>query len=61
MESEKVTVQCDVTVALPLLATALDSTAKDAAAKRKRLDFDPSGRVLVVNGQPLADNRYQEP
>ena len=61
VESEKVTVQCDVTVALPLLATALDSAAKDAAAKRKRLDFDPSGRVLVVNGQPLADNRYQEP
>jgi len=61
VESEKVTVQCDVTVALPLLATALDSTAKDGVAKRKRLDFDPSGRVLIVNGQPLADNRYQEP
>ena len=60
IESEKVTVHCDVTVALPLLVTALESTSKEAAHKRKKPDFDPSGRLLVVNGQPLADNRYQE-
>jgi deoxyhypusine synthase len=61
MESEKVTVHADVTVALPLLVTALDTTAREAAAKRKRPEFDPSGRLLVVNGQPLPDARYQEP
>ena len=61
MESEKVTVHADVTIALPLLATALDTTAREAAARRKRPEFDPSGRVLVVNGQPLPDARYQEP
>ena len=60
IESEKVTVQSDVTVALPLLATALDTTARELAGKRKRPDFDPSGRLLVVNGQPLPENRYQE-
>ena len=33
---------------------------REAAGKRKRPEFDPSGRLLVMNGQPLADNRYQE-
>lgn len=60
IESEKVTVHADVTLALPLLATALESSAKDLLAKRKRPEFDPSGRLLVMNGQPLPDNRYQE-
>jgi deoxyhypusine synthase len=60
IESEKVTVQADVSLALPVLITALETTARDTLARRKRLEFDPSGRLLVVNGQPLADNRYQE-
>jgi deoxyhypusine synthase len=60
IESEKVTVQSDVTVALPLLVTALETTCKDLLAKRKRPEFDVSGRLLVLNGQPLPDNRYQE-
>ncbi len=60
IESEKVTVQADVTVALPLLVTALETTCREAAQKRKRPEFDPSGRVMAMNGQPLADNRYQE-
>ena len=61
IESEKVTVHADVTLALPMLITALETSAKDALAKRKRPEFDPSKRILVVNGQPLADNKYQEP
>jgi deoxyhypusine synthase len=61
IESEKVTVHADVTIALPLLVTALESTGRDLAAKRKRPEFDPAGRLLVVNGQPLPDSRYQEP
>jgi len=60
IESEKVTVQADVSLALPILVTALETTSRETLAKRKRLDFDASGRLLVVNGQPLADNRYQE-
>jgi deoxyhypusine synthase len=59
-ESEKVTVQADVTIALPILLTALETSAAKAARKRKRPQFDPSGRVLVMNGKPLADNHFQE-
>jgi deoxyhypusine synthase len=61
IESEKVTVHGDVTLALPMLLSALETTAGDAIDKRKRPEFDPSSRLLVMNGQPLTDNRYQEP
>jgi deoxyhypusine synthase len=60
IESEKVSVQGDVTLALPLLVTALETTGREAADKRKRPDFDPSGRRLVMNGHTFPDNRYQE-
>jgi deoxyhypusine synthase len=60
IESEKVTVHADVTVALPILITALETSARGTLGKRKRPDFDPSGRLLVVNGRALPDNRYQE-
>jgi deoxyhypusine synthase len=60
IESEKVTVQSDVTIALPLLVTALEATCRDSLVKRKRPDFDTSGRILILNGQALPDNRYQE-
>jgi deoxyhypusine synthase len=61
IESEKVTVHADVTLALPILVTALESTVQDGLARRKRPEFDPSSRQLVVNGQPIPENRYQEP
>ncbi|MEO8482663.1 MAG: deoxyhypusine synthase family protein [Acidobacteriota bacterium] len=60
IESEKVSVQADVTLALPMLISALEATAPDLAKRRKRPEFDPSGRVMVMNGQPLADNHFQE-
>jgi len=60
IESERVTVHGDVTLVLPMLVSALESTIGDALEKRKRPEFDPSGRILSMNGQALADNRFQE-
>jgi deoxyhypusine synthase len=60
IESEKVTVHADVTLALPLLTTALESSVRDSLAKRKRPDFDPSGRQLMMNGHELSNERYLE-
>jgi deoxyhypusine synthase len=60
IESEKISVQADVTVALPLLVAALETTSKDLLAKRKRPEFDPSGPALVVNGQALPEDHFQE-
>ena len=61
LESEKITVHSDVTIALPLIVSALETTVHESSQRRKRPEFDPSGRVLVMNGQPLADGKYQEP
>ena len=60
IESEKVTVHADVTLALPLIVTALDTTSREAAAKRKYPEFNLAGPVMAVNGQPLAENRFLE-
>lgn len=61
LDSERVTVQSDVTIALPLLVSALETTARKALARRRRPAFDASGTRLVVNGRQLPDNRFQEP
>ena len=58
IESEKVTVHADVTLALPILVSALETSVGDTAPRRKRPEFDPSGRVMSMNGQPLADNKF---
>jgi deoxyhypusine synthase len=60
IESEKVTVHADVTLALPLLITALEQSAKDILPRRKRPDFDPSGRQLRLHGHELPSDRYLE-
>ena len=41
-DAEQVTVHADVTIALPLLVTALESSARDTLATRNRLRFDLS-------------------
>ena len=60
IESEKVTVHADVTLALPLLLTGLETTMQAHPPRRKRPEFDTSGRTLVMNGQPLADGKFQQ-
>jgi deoxyhypusine synthase len=61
MDSERVTVQSDVTLALPLLVSALEATARKTLARRRRPTFDASNVRLVINGRELPDNRFQEP
>jgi deoxyhypusine synthase len=60
LESERVSVQCDVTIALPVLASALETTSRKKLARRKRPAFDVSGPRMSVNGRELPDNRFQE-
>jgi deoxyhypusine synthase len=58
--AEQVTVHADATVALPLLISALATTAGDRLEKRPRPDFDVSGPVISVDGRPLQSGRYEE-
>jgi deoxyhypusine synthase len=58
-DAEQVTVQADVTVALPLLASALASSAREILAGRRGPRFDLSGPVMAVDGRPFPDARFE--
>jgi deoxyhypusine synthase len=60
VESDKVSVQADATIALPLLATALTTTAASAAASRTRPIFTLAARVMTVDGLTVPSERFEE-
>jgi deoxyhypusine synthase len=59
-DAEQVTVHADVTLALPVLASALAASAREALSARRPLRFDASGPVLCVDGTPLPAQRFEE-
>jgi deoxyhypusine synthase len=59
-DAERVTVHADVTIALPVLATALASSAAETLAARRPPPFDISGPVMSVDGRPLPEARFEE-
>jgi deoxyhypusine synthase len=59
-DSAKVSVQCDATIALPLLATALATTSSASLADRRRPDFTLAGRTMTVDGQSVPSERFEE-
>lgn len=58
-DAEQVTVHADATIVLPLLASALASTAKEIMAARALMRFDLSGPVMSVDGRPFPQARYE--
>jgi deoxyhypusine synthase len=60
VESHKVSVQADATIALPLLATALVTSAASLAASRKRPVFTLASRVMTIDGQTVPSERFEE-
>ena len=58
-DAEQLTVHADATIVLPLLATALATSAQATLAARKLLHFDLSGPVMAVDGRPFPDARYE--
>jgi deoxyhypusine synthase len=60
VESDKVSVQADATIALPLLAAALITTGAELAARRRRPTFSLTSRVMSVDGQTVPGDRYEE-
>jgi deoxyhypusine synthase len=59
-DSAKVSVQADATIALPLLASALATTAPPLLAARKIPVFTLAGRVMTVDGQTVPNARFEE-
>lgn len=58
-EAEQVTVQADVTIALPLLVTALAGSAREVLAARTPLRFDLAGPSMAIDGRPLPSSCFE--
>jgi hypothetical protein len=52
-------VHADATIALPLLVSALETSARETLAARKLLRFDLSGPVMAVNDRPFPQARFE--
>ncbi len=58
-DAEQVTVHADATIALPLLATALESSAREELARRKPIQFCLESPVLSIDGRPIPQFRFE--
>jgi deoxyhypusine synthase len=59
LDAEQVTVHADATIALPVIAAALSSSAAKTLASRKPLQFDISGPVMGIAGRPFPDAKFE--
>ncbi len=59
-DSARVSVQADATIALPLLASALASTAPAVLARRKTPLFTLASRDMTIDGQVVSRDRFEE-
>jgi deoxyhypusine synthase len=59
-DSDKVTVQADATIALPLLASALAVTAPPLLARRRTPVFTLASRVMTIDGQTVPSDHFEE-
>jgi deoxyhypusine synthase len=58
-ESDKVSVQADATIALPLLASALAATTKPVAGGR-RMPIFTLAHLMTVDGLPVPSDHFEE-
>jgi deoxyhypusine synthase len=59
-DSAKVSVQCDATIALPLLASALATTSASLLPDRRKPVFTLAGPVMTIDGQTVSAERFEE-
>jgi len=59
-DAAQVSVQADATIALPILASALVTTARPLLAQRKPPVFTLASRVMTIDGQPVPSDRFEE-
>jgi deoxyhypusine synthase len=58
-DADRVSVQADATLALPLLASALASSAAERLTARRPPVFDQTGRTLTVDGLPVSSEGFE--
>ena len=59
-DAAQVSVQADATIVLPLLASALATTAPPLLARRTIPLFTPGSRVMTIDGLTVASDRFEE-
>ena len=59
LDAEQVSVHADATIALPLIAAALSSSAATTLAARQPLQFDISGPIMGIAGRPFPDAKFE--
>ena len=59
-DADQVTVNADVTIALPFLVTALAASARDHLTHRPAPSFDLSGTQIVMDGVSLPEGCFQK-
>jgi deoxyhypusine synthase len=60
VDADRVTVHADATIALPVLATALASTAPPLLEKRRAPNFTLNSPVMTVDGLAVPGDRFEE-
>jgi deoxyhypusine synthase len=58
-DAHRTTVHADVTVVLPILASALAASAAAALADRTPPRFELDQRIVTMDGVPFPDNRFE--
>ena len=59
-DSAKVSVQADATIALPILVSALATSAPPLLAKRQKPVFTLASRMMTIDGQTVPNERFEE-
>src|SRR5438477_2606224 len=59
-DAARVTVQADATIALPILATALASSAPPILARRKAPVFTLAAHAMTIDGRSVPNDRFEE-
>jgi deoxyhypusine synthase len=59
-DSARVSVQADATIALPILVSALATTAPPLLARRTKPVFALASRTMTIDGQTVPSERFEE-
>jgi deoxyhypusine synthase len=59
-DAARVSVQADATIALPILASALATTAPPLLARRKAPVFTLATRAMTIDGRSVPSDRFEE-
>ena len=58
-DSDRVSIQADATIALPLLASALADIDPHVLARRRKPVFTLASRIMTIDNQAISSDRFE--